>query len=694
MTRNGRVSRARGVAVLLGAALSCALAEEGPPSPEPAGDDWRLRLADERSRLRELRDRLSEEGGEDVRSWGATLIINRDAAAQEELSAARAAAEQAAWREAVAFLQKLCDRPPGSLVLDPADPRVAVPAYRAAERMILEGPIPLREAYRAEQENPAQRLVREALRKRDAGRLEEAARRWGATVSGAEARSLLVRILAGSDDFSGALRILSDMAARSQDLGEVKEPVWLLLLEEAARRQDLSTLRWLRSEAARAGTLGPEAAKTADRLEADARRTAAEGQPKRPVLEARPLWEHRAEGDPGGEIYRPFPALPLLAGAAVLFQDGRRLTVLDRESGKLKAQSGTAVKPYMIDYGPQVYHAVALSGKRAFLPLPDASPTFDHRINAVVALPTQDMHCFDAESGKLLWRAKEAARGKEPAIRAEESFPSPPAADGDAVYAPVTSFKGLFSASIARLAAADGVPAWRTFLCSGQQEMNYFGRPIREAVPSTPVLSQGRLVVCTNLGAVAAVDPRTGHPLWVFQYDQVPQKNQETRMWDIEWRLSGWKAMPPVVLGSKVLVAPTDSPYLYALDGATGRMLWRHDGQGASGIMADPVSGVVFVWGREGGAGLSAADGKMVWRSLTRARSVHPGNVSGGRFYLVADGRLMGFDATTGRVTCLVEELPAIGPVAVEGKLGVSLSMRTLAGWELVEQPPADPKPD
>lgn len=659
---------------------------EEPPATVPRKDDaWREREADATSHLRDFRDRLSEEAGEDVRSWGSTLIVNRDPAAQVELAAALASVKQSALRDAAAFLQKLCDRPAGALVVDPEDLRVVIPAHRAAERMLRAGPPGLLAAYRAEQEPHARRLVQEALKKRDTGRLGEASRRWGATPAGEEARALLVKILASSDDASGALRVLSEMS----DAIGVKEPVWLSLIEESARRRDLATTAWLRAAASGCGGLGKEATARAERIETEARKVLLADHPRGPVLGVKPLWEYRIGPELlHREAVRP-PSVPLLAESAVFLQNGRRLTIIDRATGRLSAQSGAAEKLYGIEYGPQVQHSVVSGGGRAFITLPDAEPVYDHKINAVVSLPTQDLHAFDTGTGKLLWRAKEASAGREPGIRPEESFPALPCAAGDSLYAPVVAFKGLFSMSVARLAAADGVPRWRTFLCSGQQEMNYFGRPVREAVPSAPVLASGRLFVCTNLGAVAALDPGTGDPLWIFQYDQIPQKNQETRMFNIEPRLSGWKATPPISLGRTLLVAPTDSPYLYALDAATGKMLWRHEGQGANGFQVDAASGVVFVWGRERGTGLSAADGTLKWRSVLRARSVHPGNASGGRFYLMADGRLTGFDAVSGRVTCLVEDLPCAGPVAVEGRFGVTLSTNTmnmLAAWELMEQ--------
>ncbi len=668
-----------------------ALRGEDSPAPGPRRDDaWREQEADVASHLRDLRDRLSEEAGEHARSWGSTLIVNRDPAAQEELAAATAAARQSAWRDAAALLQKLCDRPAGSLVVDPGDPRVVIPAHRAAERMLRAGPPELLAAWRAEQEAPARRLVQEALKKRDMARLAEAARRWGAAAAGEEARALLVKILAASGDVPGALRVLSETASPAG----VKEPVWLSLIEETARSGDPAMTAWLRAAAAGCGALGKEAEARIARLEAEARKALLADHPRGPVLGVKPLWEYRV----GPELMhlesaRPVPSVPVLGTEAVFLQGGRRLTIVERATGRLMAQSGASEKPYVIDYGPQVLHSAVPGGARVLVTLPDASPVYDHKISAVVSLPTQDLHAFDAATGKLLWRAKDASAGKEPSIRPEESFPALPCAAGDSVYAPVVAFKGLFSVSVACLAAADGTPRWRTFLCSGQQEMNYFGRPVREAVPSAPALAGGRLFVSTNLGAVAALDPRTGDPLWLFQYDQVPQKNQETRMFDIEPRLSGWKAVPPVCLGRTLLVAPTDSPYLYALDAATGRMLWRHEGQGANGFQVDAASGTVFVWGRERGTGLSAADGTLKWRSVLRARSVHPGNASGGRFYVVADGRLTGFDAASGRVTCLVEDLPCAGPVAVDGRFGVTLSMNTLAAWELVEESPGR-KPD
>ncbi len=682
------------------AGSTCARAEEeGDPVARPSWEDL---LAEEQARLRELRDTVADTGGEGLRSWGDTLILARDRAAEESLKEAQSAIGAADWRLAAAILQKLCDRKDAPLAADPdpeKDPRVVPSARSLAQRMIREGPEPLVQVYASQNEAAARKLFQEAVKRRDAGRLREVARRYEAAPAGQAARAALVKIALSEGDFATAARELSEAAAGTGLAGIMDEAAWTAFLEEAARAGNLPWLRWIRGERERSeadgeGTQGAGAwKKRAEEIEKRILREAAESIPQRPVLSVETLWEGRfeeispARRDPlfEQELMLPAPMLPCLAGERLLLSDGCRLTVFDRATGKLLAQSLPAPASYGIGYGPQVLHGTACDGARAWGNLPDVRPSFDSRIAAMVSLPTQDLFCWDLKNAKVLWRAKEAAARAGAPFSEEFSFPAIPLVSGGVVYAPAMTFKGLFASHIAAFSAVDGKPLWRTFLCSGQQEMNYFGRPIRESVASTPVLDAGRLFVSTNLGVVAALDPEKGAPLWLFQYDQIPQENQETRMYNIEPRLSDWKALPPAVVGPRLVVAPTDSRYLYVLDAATGRMLWRYEGRRASFFLADPLTETLCVVGRDDAVGLALADGRVRWRSVLRARCVHPGSASAGRFYFLADGRLTGLDAATGRIVCLAEDLPCVGPVAVEGRGGVVLSFRSAAAWKMVE---------
>jgi hypothetical protein len=87
------------------------------------------------------------------------------------------------------------------------------------------------------------------------------------------------------------------------------------------------------------------------------------------------------------------------------------------------------------------------------------------------------------------------------------------------------------------------------------------------------------LVYCTHAGAVAAVDTRTGKPVWALRYPRPAR---------------GWPGprpqrdlCPPVADGGRVFVAPHDSDHLYALDAATGRVLWQ-----AGALAVDQLLGV------------------------------------------------------------------------------------------------------
>lgn len=674
------------------AALAASLAEgeEGDgwlgerPTPEETG-----RLEEERERLRALRDALAAAHGDPTPpAWGTTLILPRDAAAEAALAAARLAVERGEHAAAARLLADLAERPGDGLV--PAgDGRTLRPARIAVEEIVRGGPPALREAYAGRAEPAARRLVAEAARRRDEARLSDAARRFGAAPSGREARRTLVRLALARDDFEAAAGRFLDAVAAEGEAAAWEEDLLELLFAAAARRRDAPWMRRWIAEASRRGAAHAVWERHAEALAAT-RAALAAGAPRRAVLAARPVWARSWEEPPPpwpAAAWRDgVPIYPSLTQGRLVVRDGQRLIALSPDDGEILFQGPPARAVYGIAHGPQAYHRVAVAGRRAVASFPDTPPVFDQRIDAVVTLPTQDLLAWDLETGKLAWKAKEAAQEAGSPYPEEWSFPAAPVLGSDATYAAASAFKGLFSSFAVALSPDDGKPLWRAFLCSGQQEMNYFGRPLRESIPSPPALAAGRLVVSTNLGVVAAVDPRDGRILWLFQYDQVPQENQEMRMFDIKPRLSGWVVQPPAALGGLLVVTPTDSPFLYALDAATGRMIWRRDGQGARHVLVDPATETVCLYGSDAAVGLGADDGQMKWRTHLRGGIVRAGCVADACFYLMAGRRLYGLDARTGRLLVLVDDCPAAGSVLVSGRRAYIVSADGVAAFDLVEE--------
>jgi outer membrane protein assembly factor BamB len=91
-----------------------------------------------------------------------------------------------------------------------------------------------------------------------------------------------------------------------------------------------------------------------------------------------------------------------------------------------------------------------------------------------------------------------------------------------------------------------------------------------ESTHNLLTLDGGTLYYNTNLGAVAAIRTDDGWPLWVSLYPRARRGNLAKLA--PHWR----RDLTPCVLDhGRLLVAPADTPRIFALDSATGQPLWQ-----------------------------------------------------------------------------------------------------------------------
>jgi outer membrane protein assembly factor BamB len=123
------------------------------------------------------------------------------------------------------------------------------------------------------------------------------------------------------------------------------------------------------------------------------------------------------------------------------------------------------------------------------------------------------------------------------------------------------------------LDAETGKTIWETFVASGHTEINLFGNPTRESAGSAVAVDGDTVFYCTNHGAAAALDRRTGRLLWIVQYLQMPIL--PSRDTEIHHNPYSWANNPPIATHGLFLSTPTDSQQLYAFDRRTGMIRWN-----------------------------------------------------------------------------------------------------------------------
>jgi outer membrane protein assembly factor BamB/tetratricopeptide (TPR) repeat protein len=236
--------------------------------------------------------------------------------------------------------------------------------------------------------------------------------------------------------------------------------------------------------------------------------------------------------------------------------------------------------------------------------------------------------------GKLLWRHSSndlVLPNKRPgAPTGRVAYEGSPIVDAHGVYVGVTESGVMTSFYVACLDPDNGMPRWIRYLGEATSQIDQMmGVATGTAVGGRLLSLDGpTLYYQTNLGAVGALDTETGSVLWVAAYPHI-----EARMGA---QGIGRGLNPAVVYDGLVIVAPDDSPALYAFDAATGVLRWQSEpmekvehllGVAKGRLFAtgdwvwtiDVKTGKVLHYWPEAGAGYEGngrgilADGKVYW---------------------------------------------------------------------------------
>ena len=149
-------------------------------------------------------------------------------------------------------------------------------------------------------------------------------------------------------------------------------------------------------------------------------------------------------------------------------------------------------------------------------------------------------------------------------------------ADQHGVYVAMRREDVRPQAFVACLRPDCGRVRWRRFICSAETPPH---GALREGEGSLLTLGGDTLYYNTNLGAVAALRVDDGRPRWLSLY------LRELRGKSGKVAPHCCRVLNPCVLDrGTLLVAPTDSPCIFAFDAATGTTLWQSEAKETSEI--------------------------------------------------------------------------------------------------------------
>jgi outer membrane protein assembly factor BamB len=318
------------------------------------------------------------------------------------------------------------------------------------------------------------------------------------------------------------------------------------------------------------------------------------------------------------------PLAPLVFHPAIC--QGRIFTADPGEVFAFRADTG---QPAWGESGASIYHEpvdapLAVPGPGESLGVPRSTLTIAEdrlyaRMGSPITNPPQQpgvsiasgsMICLDLRAeGKLLWR-----------IAADDgwAFEGAPLVAGAKLFVAMRRADIRPQAHVACFDTTTGRMRWRRFVCAAETPAR---GALVECTHTLLTLSGATIYINTNLGAVASLAAEDGRINWLSLYPR--QRGGSFAQMQPHWQ----RDLNPCLLDhGRLYVAPADSPRIYALDAATGQILWpgRVDDRPSETPIQDPLDDVVHLLGVSGDF-LIASGHRLYWISLTGARA---GNIA------------------------------------------------------------------
>ncbi len=287
----------------------------------------------------------------------------------------------------------------------------------------------------------------------------------------------------------------------------------------------------------------------------------------------RPTWKQHV-------LKQPLSFYPIVSGNMLLIQDAHYCRALNRFTGEPafpSEQNTLKDKKFGAIDGRQ--QEAAESGKRTHPPLGVPRYTATVFNDYLFTRSGSPLTTVRSEATPLDRRSQLDAWDLRRDGSRLAGFPIQP--DGNSWEfegAPISNGRQLFvimrrrdvrpQAHVACFDLPIGRLVWRRLICSAETEN---GSQTDEITSSLLTMDHDTVYCNTNLGAVCAIDAPTGNLRWVTHYPRTRRASLGSSE-----VIGGRDLNPGILHGGMLLVHPSDAESLFALEAATGKIIWEN----------------------------------------------------------------------------------------------------------------------
>ena len=272
---------------------------------------------------------------------------------------------------------------------------------------------------------------------------------------------------------------------------------------------------------------------------------------------------------------------PVYDQRQLFFQDGVNLHAVSIDGGmKLPGWQSTSVQLAAQAPSSPMLRTLALAPDAIYAVLSDsASPLL---MGEGGGQENSALICVDRATGRTLWRTTPSAIAQQNAALKATQLASPPLVFEDRVFVAArggrnAQFYDLYLLCFDR---NTGKLAWSSYVASGPNLnlMDEMPFAVESGLPQLS-LHAGRVIVTTNIGAIAAIEVSDGTPAWLRTYQRMdlPSGRAIGRFIRPGNALQSvariFAASPPVVAGGNVFALPVDGKAILVLDEVDGRLI-------------------------------------------------------------------------------------------------------------------------